>query len=438
MNAFVESSIPSSIDAERRVIGGMLIDNGCVFAVRALVAAGDFYNAEHRRIFDATVSMVTAGKPCDVFVLVDYFDGRGELDEVGGRAHIVSFAEEWSSANVEVHAKVVKDRARRRMMLDFAERLARQAQTADSDELIGAVTAQMNGILSATTTAASKKFGEVAEGAKVSIERAAKQTTSNKVVGVPLGLAPLDRLLGGLIAGRLYILAARPKCGKSLLLNQGGIHSAMNSFPGLIVSTELGAEEIGIRGMAYMAGTNVTRLSRGDKTESDLAFSKLNSAGDFPLWVDDKTTDLDEIVAQIALHYYRHKIRWAAVDLIGKVRTKVGANTNERIGHITWTLKQLAKRLGIAIIGVCQLGRACDKENRRPRPDDLRDSGEIEQDADAVIMLHVPLDKRDELRKPMQIGVPLNRNGPALWLTDDFTLNGETQTISINQPDRWN
>lgn len=423
-------TVPYSVEAEQAVLGALLLDNLTVYPVQAMIGADDFYRHDHQILFRAITGLIRAGKPCDLVTLPEAMKLAGTLDEVGGIAYIGSLmGDSWNTSNAEAHAKLIRDYAQRRRLIAFAGDVGEKAWTADADDATAFMMGKVQGLLT-KATAKSKRFQEAIADAQDVMAIARKNSERGGPVGAPTGLHSLDRLIGGFSGPRLYILAARPKCGKSALLNQFGVNAAMNGWGGLIVSRELGSDELAIRAMAMLAGANVTHLHRGRKDVSDEAGECAVGIGDIPLWFDDETATLDAICAQIAMHKFRHGIQWAAVDHIGLVRTEQRFNSrNDQLGHISWTLKETAKRLKIPIIALSQLNRSSEKDGRRPGVHDLRDSGNIEQDADAVIMMHVEPEKRDEAIKPVSIGVPANRIGPSMWLDTPFEFHGATQTF---------
>jgi len=180
------------------------------------------------------------------------------------------------------------------------------------------------------------------------------------------------------------------------------------------------------RAAASLTGISLSLISRG-KPEAITAMGALTALGDLPAWIDDTTCDLDAICARIALYQRRNGIEWAAINHIGLIRTERFNSRNEQMGHISWTLKRLAKRLGIPIIALSQLSRRSEQDGRRPRADDLRDSGNIEQDADVIVMLHTGQEDRAQPQRPVQIGIVKNRLGPSLWFKERFEFDGATQ-----------
>lgn len=423
-------SVPYSIEAEQSVLGALMLDANQFYPIRALLAPEDFYRMDHQILARSMFGLLQASKTCDLVTVTEALKLSRELDDAGGFAYVAQLAaDSWSAANAEAHAKVVRDYSQRRKLIALSGDLAERAWRSTADEATAFLTAEVN-VLMQRTAPASKRFQEAVTDACGVMALAAKNAGNGGTCGAPTGLPSLDRLLGGFSGPRLYVLAARPKCGKSALLNQFAINAAMNGWPGLIVSRELGSDELAIRAMSMISGVNVTKLHRGHRAEADRASDCTMALGDLPLWLDDQTSMLEAICAQIAVHKYRHGITWAAVDHLGLVRSERRFSTRDELLHeITWTLKETAKRLQIPIVALSQLNRSSEREGRKPGVHDLRDSGNIEQNADAVIMMHIDPDMRNELVKPVSIGVPANRTGPGMWLDAPFQFDGSTQTF---------
>ncbi len=422
---------PYSIEAEQSVLGAVFLKNEVFYSVRGLIAPEDFFRADHQEIFAAMGALIGKNLPCDAITMAAHLKRDGRLERVGGMPYLMGLeSDSWNYSNAEIHALQVRDHALRRRMMAFSGDLYQQAMHNTSDDASAFMVARVNGLLTGHSTK-SKRFCEAVLSATDLMAEAGRKYAAGGTLGAATGLPSFDKLVGGFYGPRLYVMAARAKCGKSALLNQFALAAACNGHPGLIITRELGADELAIRAMANLAKVNVTKLHRGFPAEAKKGGDVAASLGDLPLWIDDQTSSIDAICAQIALHKFRDGIEWAAVDHIGLVRTEQKFNTrNDQLGHISWSLKETAKRLGIPIIALSQLNRLSDKENRRPGIHDLRDSGNIEQDADMVIMLHVAQEDREKTPRPVQIGVPANRTGPAMWLDTKFWFDGPTQTFS--------
>lgn len=431
MTSAKPQTIPYSIEAEQAVLGAILLNNDAYHSVRAAVGTDDFFRRDHQDLFTVMGGMIAKGKACDLVTLTEALRQSKQLEDVGGFSYVAGLASDsWNFSNAEEHAKQIRDCAQRRRIMAFSGDLYQQALQNDADDASAFMVTKVNGLLS-NGAAKSKRFCEAIASASDLMAEAGRKYAAGGTLGAATGLPSFDKLVGGFYGPRLYIVAARAKCGKSAFLNQFALVAATNGHGGLIVTRELGSDELAIRAMANLAQVNVTKLHRGFANESRKGSDMAGNLGDIPLFIDDETSSIEAICAQIAMHKFRHGIEWAAVDHIGLCRTEQKFGTrNDQLGYVTWSLKETAKRLKIPIIALCQLNRKSDTENRRPGVHDLRDSGNIEQDADMVIMLHVALEDREKSPRPVQIGVPANRTGPAAWLDTPFKFYGETQTFS--------
>lgn len=422
---------PHSIEAEMSVLGGLMIRNVAWYPVSGLIGEDDFYTRNSREIWRAMATMFKAGKAVDVLTLTEHLRDSGSLAEVGGDAAIYTLVSDCpGAANIEVYAARIREHSRRRKLIALGQEIADAAYSGDdADEVTARCSAGVESLLRSATSS-SVTFDAMATAAISTFREASLRRQRGDSHAVMTGLPGLDFLSGGFHGPQLIVLAARPKSGKTALLNQFAIHAALKGKPGLIVSREMGANQTAARALAFHAKANVSRIERGEADDLRKAEDALSSIRNIPLWFDFETAFLDAIVAQIALHKHRHGIVWAAVDHIGLVKCRERfTSRNDQIGHVSSTLKEAAKRLNMPIVALSQLSRACDTENRRPRADDLRDSGNVEQDADIVLMIHVPMKDRTQFVRNASIGITANRNGPSCWVPNAYKFVGSSQTF---------
>lgn len=418
---------PCAVDAEASVLGSMMAVQESAVVLFGLVAPEDFYIHAHQVIARAIHALHEARKPHDLISVSNALRDRGDLEDVGGVEFIGNLALD-AFGNAEPHAKIVRDRAMRRKVIALCHATAEAAYSADAPELTGMLSGGVEQLLRSTGVRA-RKFAELLGPTEAYLNFARERRRAGGTIGVPTGLPGIDKMLGGLVPGRLYGIAARPGFGKTALLNQIAFHAASRDHGGLISSIEMGAEELVIRGMAAYSGKNVGRMFHGYDDECSAAISTGQRLGHLPLWIDADTSDIDQIISQIATMKHRNGISWAAIDHVGLVQTRKFQSRNDQIGHITGRLKQAAKHLQMPLIALFQLSRLSEKENRRPGLHDLRDSGNIEQDLDVAMFLHVDVSHRDRPQRPVHLGVLKNRSGRSGWLDDSFEFDGGTQTF---------
>lgn len=412
-----------SQESEQAVIGAILYDPECLTDVLAAVSAEDFYVREHREAMKVIESMHAEGEPVDLVTVTSRI--RGNAKYLGEMAINVP-----SSANVEAYANTVRDYARRRGIIEACRAAIEQAQRDSagdvSAELVGKIEGANERVIGQSLT-----FNDTLRAAADAIAEASERSRGG-VIGIPTGIPTIDRAISGWCQRRFYVLAARPSIGKTALVNQAALHAAQRGYPFGICSLEMGEEEIGVRSMSHQFGVNFTRLLRGDgqSVETVLRGMETTQMNKWPVYLDTATYGLSGIEARIASWVRNHGVQAVVVDHIGLVEVEGNASLVERVGIVTRRLKKLAKRLNIAIVGVCQLNRSNEKEGRRPRLSDLRDSGNIEQDVDAAIFLHVDPEMLGERQVPVEFGFLKNRTGRRGWAANaDIVFDGSTQTF---------
>lgn len=413
-----------SQEAEQSVIGGIVADGDVMVDVMAVLQASDFYFRPHREIFSEAVRLHTAGKVIDQITLGDVVREAGHTRLVGELAANIPGA-----ANCVAYAEIVADWSRRRSVVSACQHAIQDAARTEAGELV----AELSGRLEA---AGDRAIGESLDWHTVitrmvsEIERA-NQASDDGVVGVRTHIPVLDNALGGLCARRMILIGARPSIGKTALANQIAVNAARDGVPVGICSLEMGPEELGARAMAYHSRANFTRLLRGrnDALDAMVAGMRHGNPQGWPLHLDTSSYRLEEIEARITGWKRSHDIKVAIVDHIGLVEIAGIDKAYDRVSAVSRRLKKLAKRLNIAIVAICQLNRKPEVEKRRPTLSDLRDSGNIEQDIDAAVLLHVDPEDIDTHPAPVQIGFLKNRTGRKGWVPEPLMFDGQYQTF---------
>lgn len=390
-----------SVEAEQSVIGALLLDNGAVDRIAVPLTAEHFARDDHRRIWRAIQRLMADGQPADVVTVAAALESTGEAEQCGGLAYLGEIAEStWSSANVRRYAEILVERAQLR------------ALAAVSDEIAGLV-ADPSLPLAEKLQAAQGKVMAVAESGAAgrhepqhirdALTRHAEVIEARRegrVTATPTGFADLDRLLnGGLRAGQLLILAARPAMGKTSLALQIAHHVAQSGKPALVCSQEMPEADITDRLVAISHGIPLAGLVSGDL--SDGAWGRyvgaMTAMHRIPLYLDDQPamTLLDVATKARKVRRTVGSLGLVVIDYL-QLMTGTGDNRNAELERISRGLKQLAKELAVPVLALSQLSRECEKRpNKRPMTSDLRDSGAIEQDADAILCLY-----RDEIYNP--------------------------------------
>lgn len=395
----------ASIEAEQSVLGALLVDNSAWDRVSDLLSAGDFYRSEHQVIFTAIGSMVNAMKPADVVTVFEELNGRSDF---GGLSYLNELAQSVIGAgNCRRHAEIVRDRSVLRGLLS---KIDEAAEIAHGDgklpEKLDRVAALFNGIDAGNSSRKPKPMSEV----MVKVIDAINEAAEGKQTGWRTSIPGIDwRLNGGLKPGKVIVLAARPSVGKTSLAGQIQKRVASEGTPCLMLSQEMEADEVGERSLANEAKVNYTNIQTGKL--SDLEWGSIAESvdrlGNLPLWIDDEPALNLRAIASKAR--YVKGLGVLVVDYI-QLSEGEGDNRTQQVGSITRGLKKLAKELGICVIALSQLNREVDKRpGRRPQMSDLRDSGEIEQDADTIIFLW-PMSESEDDAEVRHIGCDFAKN----------------------------
>lgn len=417
----------AGLHAEQAILGAVLLDGGTLPRVRALLPGPEaFAQAHHRAIWQAVLAVDAAGTPVALVNVAEYLEARERLSDLGGVAYLSELvANTLSAANVESYAATVALEARRRAFCRLLDDARERMETGEPDVIAGELQAAL-GKVERSEAGTYDALALVEEG----FARLHAPTSSL----LATGLEPLDRALGGFEPGRLYVIAGRTGKGKTALSLAIAHHFATGGVPVGLCSLEMPVHEIFNRLAAHRYGINLTAITRrmgNTPRELDDAYQH-DPLSHLQLWVDDSTTELSGLVARALEWHYRHQIGALFVDYLGLIRVRGDAPRHERIGECSRAFKLLAKRLQIPVVVACQFNRENERDDRRPRPSDLRDSGSIEQDADAIIALHPTSDPDHGGRLSVELGVLKNRSGSAGWLPDAITFDGRTQRFLVD------
>lgn len=413
---------PSNAEAERGVIGSVLIDPPAYDLVAPIVRAEDFYHDDHRIIWGHIGAMRSAGAPADYTTLAESLRKAGVYDRVGGvdRLHEISRSVPHS-ANAEYYARIVREKAMSRQLAEAAAETLREvyANRLSAEQLLAGAEARILAVGNRGVVRQAWTPTQVIDGT----DRALEARSHGELPGVPTGLVDLDHILGGcLVDGTLTIIAGRPAMGKSAIGLRICEHAAVNlGVPTLLISLEMGLAEIGERLYAGMSGIDGPRLrsNRGitpaERDGLDAARRRIAAGG---LHIDDAPTrSMASIASVVRRMRVTHKIALVVVDYVqliaGTGEGDRGANRQEVVSAISAGLKELARECNIPVVAMAQLNRGVEqRENKRPLMSDLRESGALENDAHVVMLLYrADYYKADDSPGVAEVIVSKNRNG---------------------------
>ncbi len=409
---------PQSIEAEQAVIGGLMLDPRALDRVVDMLDPADFYRRDHQLIYRAIGELAERKRPYDAVTLGEWFDKHGKAELIAGGAYLIDLASTTpSAANIVAYAEIVADKAMRRKLIDIGTGIVNDGFTADRDtlELVGDAQTRFGGLLDKQPC----ELEPVAPiMARVFDRLTERSTQDGGIDGLTTGLDDFDQLVNGLKGGQLVVIAARPKMGKTTLAQNVAEYVALHhQKPVAIFSFEMRPEELGDRMLSSQGDIDADRIRRGTLDEADwanasAAIKRLRTARMFV--TRPRSARVQHLCAQARRQHAKAPLGLIVIDYLQLMETGKD-NRAQGIGDITRALKLLAVELDVPVLLLSQLNRDLEKrDNKRPIPADLRDSGSIEQDADVVVFIY-----RDEIYNKdsryagtAELIVALQRNGP--------------------------
>ncbi len=387
---------PHSLEAESSVLGAMLLEKETIPKVIQIIDRPDvFYSDIHKIIYEGILKLFEKNKPVDLITLREEFRKQGKLDKIGGSSYLLQLINSVvTTANVEYYATIVKEKYILRDLLKAASEISNLAyeDSLDLEVILDKAQSLIFKIAQQTNRTSYSHIKEVLTRTFEHIE--ALYQRKEQVTGVPTGFIELDRLTSGLQPSDLIVIAGRPSMGKTAfalnITQYAAIHAGVSS---VIFSLESAKEQIVERMLCAEARVNSQKLRTGFLSEED--WSKLTDAAgvlaEAPIYIDDTPNiSVMELRAKARRLKAEKDIKLVVVDYLqlmaGDRRIE---NRQQQISEISRSLKALAKELNVPVIAISQLSRAVEqREDKRPRLSDLRESGAIEQDADLVISLY--------------------------------------------------
>ena len=393
--AAAERTLPHNLEAERSVLGAILVHNDAFNLAVQVIVSGDFYRDAHRRIFDKMIALNERNQAIDFVTLKEELGRAGELDEVGGPAYVASLADGVPRAtNVEYYARIVKEKATLRNLIYAANKILMNAYEADqeSDLILDDAESAIFAVADDRLKAGFVPMRDLVKESFPKIEQLFEQ--KRLITGVPTGFVDLDEMTRGLQGGDLIIIAARPSMGKtSLVLNMSQYVATQPNLTVGFFSLEMSKESLFLRLLTSEAQIDSHRLMSGAIGQKDYGriSHALETLSAMRLFIDDSTNiSVLEMRAKARRLKAEHGLNMLVIDYIqlmsGRGRFE---NRTLELASISRSLKGLAKELSVPIVVLSQLSRAPEaRSDHRPQLSDLRESGALEQDADVVALIY--------------------------------------------------
>lgn len=432
--ALIKRVMPHSIEAEQSVIGAMLMDKDAILAASEMISGQDFYQNAYGVIFDAIVELFNEGRPVDLVTLKERLKEKDVPPEVASLEFMRDILEIVStSVNVRNHAEIISDKSMMRRLIRLNEEIANTCY-AGKEPLPAILETTEKSVFELLQRRGGGEFVPIKQVVLSALERIEKAAQSKGVVtGIPTGFIDLDYKLSGLQPSDLVLVAARPSMGKTAFVLNIAQYVAFKKEKGVaIFSLEMSKEQLVNRLFALESQVDSQALRTGNLKDSD--WEKLIEGagiiGKSNLIIDDTPgISVSELRSKCRKYKLEHDTQLIIIDYLQLMSGSAGGRTESRqqeISEISRSLKALARELNVPVIALSQLSRAVEsRPDKRPMLSDLRESGDIEQDADVVMFIYRDeyYNKDSEKKRQAEIIIAKQRNGPIgtvdlAWLAD--------------------
>lgn len=420
----MESKLPpQNLDAEKSVIGGLMLEQEAWDEVADLLTEDDFYKPGHRKIFNGIKELHKKSLPIDLVTLTNILLEKGELESIGGPVYLAEMIDQTpSTANIGTYAKIVQEKSLLRKLIHSSQGFIDKAykqEFENVDAFLDSVEAEVFQVAQARSTQGLVDASDLVKASLQKLE--ALYANKLAVTGVSTGFTELDDMTAGFQPGELIIIAARPSMGKTAFSLNVALNAALKDKKTVAYfSVEMGKEQVMMRALASSAKIRLGDMRIGQLTDKDWP-KLINTAAQMSesgLFIDD-TSGISpfDIRAKARRLKARQGLDMIMIDYLQLMSLKQKVESREReVSEISKTLKSIAKELQIPVVALAQLNRGVEgRGDRRPMLSDLRESGSIEQDADVIMMLYREdyYDRNNpEIKGLAEVIVAKQRNGP--------------------------
>lgn len=432
----IDRTPPQNIEAEQAVLGAMLISKEAIAEAAQILNSEDFYREAHRIVFDAMIELSNKNQAVDNLTVVEQLNKENNLEKVGGIAFVTALANTVpTAANVVFYAKIVREKALMRKLINTATAIAAMGYEDNKD--VDTILDKSEKMI--LQVAANRKTGDFMPINQIVIDTFSKIETlyesKGGLTGLPTGFKDLDRLTAGLQPSDLILVAARPSMGKTAFtLNIASHVATRENKPVAFFSLEMSKEQLMQRMLCAEGLVESQRLRVGDLDEQDWQ-RLINAADKFskaPLYIDDTPgITIMELRSKARRLQQEKGLSLVLIDYLQLMQgrgNRNGDNRQQEISEISRSLKSLARELNVPVIALSQLSRSVEsRQIKKPMLSDLRESGSLEQDADIVMFLYREdyYNAETENKNITDVIVAKHRNGPVdtvqLFFHKEFT-----------------
>lgn len=411
---------PQNEEAEKSVLGAMLLDKNAIIKVAEFLMPDHFYNPRHKDICECAFELFDEGMPVDIVTLADKLKNKKKLKKIGGRAYLTELVEGVpTAAHVEEYGQIVKSSCIRRRLISTAAKIDELAYKEDM-EIDAILDESEQGLFAISQDSLRENFAHVRDLLKNAYERAESiDQDRDKLTGIPTGFKSLDTVLGGLQDSDMITLAARPSVGKTALALDIARHaSVVEKAKVAFFSLEMSDEQLMDRLLGMQARVPFWDLRMGKL--KDEGFERLADAmgqlAEADLYIDDTPgQSVMEVRAKARRLQLERGVDLVVVDYMQLMHSRNLENRVQEVSEISLAMKNMARELSVPVLVLSQLSRAVEnRSDRIPQLSDLRESGSIEQDSDIVVFIH-----REEQYNPdterkgiADLVLAKHRNGP--------------------------
>jgi replicative DNA helicase len=414
-------SLPASVEAERAILGALLLNDETMHTVSNLLRPDDFYSNANKMIYQAMLDLVAQNKRIDLITLQDFLAVQNNLDNIGGVIYLISLQEEIPALGlVKQHAQIIKEKAVLRDLIGSATSIVSNCYDQDNDGIDVVLDQAEKTIFEIANKRTKSSFVQIDIWLKKTFQHLSDIKSHSKgVTGVPTGYKKFDAMTSGFQNGDLVVLAGRPSMGKTALALCLATQAAHSGFTVGIFSLEMSAEQLTLRLLSSESGISLHKIRNG--TISSQEWLELTSVAgklaEMKIFIDDTAMlDIMELRTKARKLKIDHGLQFIVIDYLQLLSSpRKHENRHQEVSEISRSLKGLAKDLGVPIIALSQLSRNVDSRmDKRPMLSDLRESGAIEQDADLIMFLYRDIVYNPEAENPSltELIIGKQRNGP--------------------------
>lgn len=413
--------LPSAAEAEKALLGALLLNDENVSQAVELLAPTDFYIYSHRTIYEGIVAISQRNERLDVVTLQNELEKKGVLEKVGGVAFLLGLQENIPALGlVTQHGKIIKEKAILRELINSATDIITSCYNQEDQEISGILDDAEKTIFQISNRRTEQNFVQLNIWLKKTFQHLSDiKSTSSGLTGISSGHRMLDQMTSGFQKGDMVVLAGRPSMGKTIIGLNAAAHAASNGLSVGVFSLEMSAEQLTLR--LLTAESNIAHQSIRNATITSDEWVELTNVAaklaEARLFIDDTAgLDIMALRAKARKLKAQHGVDFLVIDYLQLLHSgKRHENRHQEVSEISRALKALAKELEIPILALSQLSRGVDSRmDKRPMLSDLRESGAIEQDADVIMFIYRDVVYNPDTENPAaaELIVGKQRNGP--------------------------